>query len=371
MPTTIDPITGHSQTLVTGIYIARGDDTLGPYTPAEAAALIASGYLQPTDHAARNGDAAWVPLAGFLPPDSVPGTEPPPAPPETVVQPAHEAHPHRWRRLSVAFAVFLTVPLVIAVGARWWEGRAATRTAVLPPPPPARMPAVVVPSLPVAEHPAPSPVQEEIGGPLRGSISLASPDGGRTAFAGVHVMAYPLAALETALAPTVAAAQAARERLDPQIEAAESERSARAADEQTTLQAWHEAAPNDPLRSSLRFAYTGARTATQTAEDNLRFLLDERTAAAGGDIYFRSLPGPAAVAETDAGGRFTLDLPADDTPFAVMVCARPAANDGTVHPRCWIVRLSPSQRSGREPLRLDDSYLTSSAATESLVHTAD
>ena len=48
------------------IYIARGDDTLGPYQPAEAAELLKSGYLFPHDLAARNGDPAWVALSNFL-----------------------------------------------------------------------------------------------------------------------------------------------------------------------------------------------------------------------------------------------------------------------------------------------------------------
>ena len=385
MPTIIDPAKGHTQLLVTGIYIARGADTLGPYDSAEAAALVLGGYLRADDLAARNGDAAWVPLAGFLPPD-VPAQAgaPPPSAPASVVL-THETHPHRWRRLTAAFAVFLAVPLLVAGGARWRESRRPVVQPTAPPTPPAAAtalpsPAVAVPlpslppaagERPAAPLPSTAPVLEPAG-PLHGQVSLALPDGSRTVLAGVRVMAYPLATLEPALAPAAEAARAARERLDPQIEAAATERSARLADEQAALQAWREAAPADPMRPSLRFAYTGARTAARTAEDNARYLLDERTAAAGGEVYLRALPAPAVAAETDAGGNFVLDLPADDSVYAVVACARPAAADGdAVQPRYWFVKLSATQRPGREPLRLDISNLTSSAAPESLVRTAD
>ncbi len=375
MPTTIDLLKGHSETLVTGIYIARGDDTLGPYNSAEAAALVLGGYLHPADHAARNGDAAWVPLAAVLAPDFAPRAEPPPAAPESVPHPGRETHGHRWRRLSAAFAVLLAVPLLVAGGARWWENRhAATDRASIqapfapsPAPTPSASPAVVVEERPAAPLPTPA----EPDGPLRGSISLTPADGSRTSLAGLRVMAYPLAALETSLAPAATAAQTASERLDPQIEAAATERSVRATEEQAALQAWRDAAPADPMRPSLRFAYTGAKTAAQTARDNYRYLLDERTASAGGEAYLRDLPAPTVAADTDDGGGFTLELPKDDTPYAVVACARPTTDDGSTHPRYWFVKLSPAQRSGREPLRLDGGNLTSSAAPESLVHTAD
>ena len=49
MPTLSDSVRRQPGTVVTGIYIARGQDTLGPYNSLEAAALIRGGYLHDDD----------------------------------------------------------------------------------------------------------------------------------------------------------------------------------------------------------------------------------------------------------------------------------------------------------------------------------
>ncbi len=374
MPTITDPVSGHQVTVVTGIYIARGEDTLGPYNSVEAAALITGGYLHHDDYAARNGDSTWVPLADFLPPASFL-----PAGPTPVLTPSRPAvaptHPHRWRRLAAAFLILLAAPLLVAGGARWFGHRQGEeRSAVLPPAPkaessraPAPLPSAAVFPV-VREVPPPAPVP---GGPLHGSLVFPSPGGSQIPLAGVRVSAYPLTALAPALDQENATALAARARLDPQIEAAEAERARRTAEAQAALQAWRDASPADPLYKSLRFANAGAKTAAKTAEDDYRYLVDERTAAAGGETYFHGLPAPTVATDTDGQGGFTLTLPPGEEPYAVAACARHTADDGTTALRYWLVRLSPAQRAGHESIRLDEKNVSSAPAPESLIHTAD
>lgn len=362
MPTAKDLAASRSEKKATGIYIARGDETLGPYNPAEAAALVVGGYLHADDHAARNGDSAWVPLAEFLPP------------PSKSLKPERPAAPPRWRRLAVVFLLLAAVPFLVAGGVKWFEAHRAPRLPLAGSPSPtpvpsatlAPTPVAVVPPVAEAPTPPPTPVPD---GPLRGSLSLVAPDGRSVSAEGVRVRAYPLEVLETALAPTVAAAQVARARLDPQVDTAAAELATRVAEEQTALQAWQGADANDPLRSSLRFAYNGAKTAARTAAGNHRFLLEERAAAAGGEVFFRALPEPTVAMAADDAGNFTLDLPLDDRPYVVAADApRPAGEDRA---RRWLVRLTPAQRSGHETLRLDDGNSLSSASDDSLVHAAD
>lgn len=368
MPTLGDPVTGHHETVVTGIYIARGDDTLGPYNSLEAAALVAGGHLHADDYAARNGDTAWVALADFLPLSALRRATGPVAAPAFAVA-SGGTHPHRWRRLAAAFVILLAAPLVFASGMHWLGPRHADeRPAALRLPPPVRVASVPAPaSTPMADL-SPAPM---VDGPVHGSLSFALPGGGQTPVAGVRVSIYPLAALETSLAPINAEAQAARARFDPQIDAAATERATRAAETQAASRALREADPADPLIASLRFANTGARAAAKTADNDYRYLLDERTAAAGGGVYFLGLPAPTMTTDTDTRGHFTLPLPPGEEPFAVAACARQTADAGTAQMRYWLVKLSPAQRSGREGVRLDGDNVSSSTAVESLIHTAD
>ena len=350
MPTISDPVPGHHETVVTGIYIARGNDTLGPYNSLEAAALVVGGYLRADDYAARNGDPNWVSLAEFLPLSTVSRATAPAPSPATFTA---GTSPHRWRPLAAAAALLLLTPLLCAWGAHWFKHPQADAHANVPTvSQDERAPGVASPPPPQAPP-----------GPLTGSISLTPPGG-------VRVSAYPLAALEPVLARETADAQAARSRLDPQIEAAANERATRVSEAQAALKTLREADPADPLIASLRFANQEAKAAVKTAEDDYRYLVDERAAAAGGEFYFHGLPAPAVTTDTDAQGNFTLTMPPGDEPYAVAASGRETAGDGSVRSRYWLVRLSPAQRAGRDGLRPDDGNVSSSAAG-SLIHTAE
>ena len=367
MPTISPPATGQHAEVISGIYIARGTDTLGPYNSLEAAALVVGGYLRLDDYAARNGDPAWVSLTNFLPLSSVRRpVESTPASPG----PTGKPHPHRWRRLAAAFAILLTTPLLVAGGVHWFgHQRTVVPTAIsvpsqtAPVPDPPVVPAVV----PVAHEAVPPPTS----GPLNGSLSFTLPQTGQVSPAGVRVSAYPLAVLEPALGQEIADAQAARARLDTQIEAAAKERANRASEAQAALQALHEADPADPMFGSLRFSSQGAKAASKTAEEDYRYLLDERATAAGGDFYFHGLPVSEVAADTDAQGNFTLALPPGTDPYVVAASVRQTADDGVVRSRYWLLKLSPAQRAGRESVRLEDGNASSSSAVESLIHTAE
>ncbi len=376
MPTIGQPAAGQHTEVISGIYIARGNDTLGPYNSLEAAALVIGGYLRLDDYAARNGDASWCALADFLPLSAISRpAEPTPGPASPA--PVGEIHPHRWKPFAVALAALLAIPLCMAGGVRWFgHPRAIAPVAATPAPTPAPVPvpSVTPPPTPAAEVVRPvvaEPVPTAADGPLHGSLSFTLPQTGDVSLSGVRVMAYPLSALEPALGQKTADARAARTRLDPQIEAAARERATRTAEADTALKAWHEADPADAMTASLRFASQGAKTAAKTAEDDHRYLLDEREAAAGGGMFFQGLPAPEVSADTDAEGRFTLLLPPGTEPYAVAAAVRRTADDRVARTRYWLLQLSPAQRAGHAPLRLEDGNASSSAAAESLIHTVD
>ena len=378
MPTIGQSAAGQHAEVISGIYIARGNDTLGPYNSLEAAALVIGGYLRLDDYAARNGDTSWCALADFLPLSAVSRpAEPLPGP--VLPASAGETHPRRWKPLAVILAVLLAIALLVAGGVRWLERpRTAVPVAAAPAPVlmpvPVPLPSVTPPPPPAAEvvHPAVAePAPTVADGPVNGSLSFTLPQTEPVSLAGVRVSAYPLSALEPALAQETADAQATRARLDPQIEAAARDRAARAAEAATALKAWHGANPADPMITSLRFASQGAKAAAKTAGDDYRYLSDERETAAGGGMFFQGLPMPEVSADTDAEGHFTLTIPPGTEPYAVAASVRRMADDGVTRIRYWLLRLSPAQRAGREPLRLEDGNASSSSAAESLIHTAD
>ena len=365
------------------IFISRGDATLGPYSLGEAGQFVRSGYLKADDWAARDGDNAWTPLSTLLA-----------AEPAAAVSPPEPAAPARVgvQRSFWTGAAALCVVLVPAVWMhRLWgrqtpaPGPRQSLASALPraPSPPVALPTPPVPDVPhspVAVQPmtvAPSPEQstpastatpDEEPGPLDGIIQTTTPDGSSVGCADVKVSLYALDTLAPYLAEKKARARAELDRLTPEIAAAEVERTARIAAERAALKAFLDAAPADPLRPSLRFEHEQAVIAVKTADDDYRYLLDQRRDAAGADFYFRDLPDPLVTTRTDQAGRFTLALP----PGREFVVAARARQDtgGKARPGDWLVKVAPA--AGRSVnLSLDNHNATAAGSSASLIQTTD
>ena len=338
------------------IYIARGDDTLGPYTPGEAAGLVKTGYLLPEDFAARNGDAAWVALSSLLPAETAPG-----APGALPVSPAGNRPRRRW---------FLAVVVLACLAGGVLQLRLRTKVPRSQPSPSPRRPVSsvhpptgVAGVKPVAGEPSPPPVNGERAR-LSGVIRLVSPDGTPTTLAAVRVCVYPLQELTPYLATKKTAVQAELDRLTPLIEAAESEKNARLAAERSARQAFLDAVPSSDLEPSLRFNRDQSQAAVKDAENDCRYLLDQRREASKGEAYFRDLPTAAAMADTNARGEFALDLPPGEA-FAVAACVPQATRT-----RYWLVKISVGGK-GQKTVVLSDDNEAATGSPESLILTSD
>ena len=332
------------------IYIARGDNTLGPYTVAQAAELVRHGDLRTDDYAARDGDAEWVALESFLPGPAagVPATPPKPRRHRVrtalvlLLLGAAAVSLLRLRRspTPVAHPVLrseMPAPLVIVPTTANSPGAAATP---LTPAPPAS-----------TEPPGQKPAR------LAGTVLPAGP-------AVVRVSAYPLATLEPFLARKRAEMQAEIDGLAPQIAAAVAERAGCIDNEHRTLQAIFDAAPDDEMSASLVFAHDQAKAAVATAERSCRYLDDQRQAALDAAGYFQDLPPPVAMAQTDAEGGFTLELPAGG-PYAVAASASGTTPDGP-RPRYWLVKV-PAPEAGQPPLLLSNANALSTGTDAPLI----
>ncbi len=337
---------------VVSIYIAKGDDTLGPYTPGEAAELIKTGRLLPGDLAARNGDTAWVPLSILLP------GETPTRAPEIPRASATGRHP--WHRrslagiLAVVVVAFLVgeVPRVVRSRVKTLPLRVAKPVPPLPP---------VAEVKPAVDTPGPPPMNEK-GVRLSGTIRLISPDGTPTALPTVQVRAYPLPELVLYLEKRKVAVQAELDRLAPLIAAAESEKAITLVAERDARLALLDAVPGSDLEPSLQFNYDQSQAAAKNAKTDCRYLLDQRAEASRGDAYFRELPVAAITTNTNPEGEFFLDLPPGGA-FAVAASVPQAART-----RYWLVKVT-AEGEDLKTVVLSDDNEASHDSPESLIQT--
>lgn len=341
------------------IYIARGDDTLGPYTPGEAVELIKTGYLQSDDLAARNGDVAWVALSSLLLVQAAS-----PNLPDALDVNLAGRRPRRLRLLALMLAVVVAAFLARGVPrsllptnplrsqpSLQWSG------------PPVLPPVDIAGVKPAVNAPISSPVNKE---PVRlsGVIRLVSTEGTPITLATVRVRAYPLRELMPYLGKVKAEVQAELDRLTPLIEAAESEKSFRITAEANARQALIATDPADDLEPSLRFTFDQARAAVKDAENDCGYLRGQRRETSRGEVYFRDLPDAVAMANTNQEGEFTLDLPPGEA-FAVEASVPQGAR--TLY---WLVKIS-TENEGQKPIVLSDDNVASSGSPESLILTKD
>ena len=348
----------HAETAPMSIYIAWDDAALGPYTPAQVVQLVECGCLSMDDHAARDGDTDWMPLASLL----------------TVLAASHRvaggppAPPARrpWLLATLLALTLLTVllaPMIRRMGGA--GGRQVPPAQVLKPLFRVTLPDVIdVPDTgPVDVLPA-----EEHGGRLSGTISLAAANASAVASRTLIVRAYPLKDLEPYLAQKKAAAQVELDRLGPLLESAEAERKMRVAAEQSASQALLDTSPASDLYSAVRFAHQQAAGAVKAAEENIRYYTAQRHEVTDGKYYLYDLPVAVATAETNTQGEFTLELPSGG-PFAVVAADLPETATGG-HARYWMVKVFYTDTS-EKTLLLSDRNATSVASAESLIQTED
>ena len=104
------------------IYIARGEDTLGPYTPEDAVALMQIGLLAADDLAAREGDAAWVPLTALLSQAGV----------SVTTGQTGRTSVEAKRRLRASLTILPLAVLLLVGVAFWWRSQPPSASVVPP-----------------------------------------------------------------------------------------------------------------------------------------------------------------------------------------------------------------------------------------------
>ena len=156
-------------------------------------------------------------------------------------------------------------------------------------------------------------------------------------------------------------------RLTAQLQMAEAERKRRLAMARDAQQAYLDASPSDPLRTSLHFAAGQAKSDVSTATANYQYFLDERDDVLDGDFYFRDLPRPTAEVQTNEEGEFALDLPTGGTYVLAARVRQTGLGDTRTH--YWLLKVALEDGSQRVfPLSNDN--LASSGSADSLIHTA-
>ena len=128
---------------------------------------------------------------------------------------------------------------------------------------------------------------------------------------------------------------------------------------------YHRALPN---RESLRDSYNQAQQAAKRAGAEYRRLREARDFYYTGAFYFGLLLNPIQTAETDADGRFIIEVPQQGA-FVIGAKAQRSVGDSTEH-YYWLL---PVSLGGQQKFsqNLSNSNLTSTTGTSSLIHTKD
>ena len=197
---------------------------------------------------------------------------------------------------------------------------------------------------------------------------MKSASGGLTRFADVRVAAYALDALQPSLNQENARLDGELGRLEPQLKAAAAARAEREEAAESALQASLQSPARDPLHPALVFAARQARADLGTATADYRYVLDERAEVMDEETYYRKLPPPVAESQTDAAGKYHLELPAGGR-YAVAACVRRTGITGT-DTHYWLVKVELPDGSTRS-LPLSDDNVASSGSEQSLLRTAD
>ena len=137
-------------------------------------------------------------------------------------------------------------------------------------------------------------------------------------------------------------------------------------------QRWHQALrqlrSDDPNRESFRNSYNQAEQAANRARAEYQRLREARDFYYTGAFYFSLLVNPIQTAETDADGRFVIEVPPQGA-FVIGAQAQRSVGDSTEQ-YYW---LQPVSLEGQQKFsqNLSNSNLTSTTGTSSLIHTKD
>jgi len=126
---------------------------------------------------------------------------------------------------------------------------------------------------------------------------------------------------------------------------------------------------NDPNRDTVRQSYTQARTAADRAEAEYQKVRESRDFYYSGAFYFGLLSNPIQTAETDADGKFAIQVPITGG-FVVAAKAERYVPLGYTEYYYW---LQPVSLDGQQQLvqNLSSNNLTSTKGTSPLLHTQD
>jgi len=202
-----------------------------------------------------------------------------------------------------------------------------------------------------AEQPASEAYRSAPKGTVLGQVFVSSREGENFKLGAVEVGLYDRCAIDTLLAAAKKRADVEIQQLSPAVDAA------KAAKDKA------DAAAKPYSRS-----YGEVLEAKYRAQDEYEKVLASRDFYYSGAFYFGLLRNPIHVAETDADGRFAIEVPKTGT-FVIAAKAQRTVGEYTEH-YYW---LQPVLLEGEQQLtqNLSNNNLTSTTGTSSLIVTQD
>lgn len=285
------------------VYIARDGESLGPYSEEQLREYVKAGIFRPDELACFEGRDNWRPIKDVFPPRMAKIAIP--APTQTIeprrTEEAKLAGSKKDRSTSLGFltafgGVFAAGLALMLVWHFLFASRSTTASSTTVAVAPARQTAA---DLFTAK------------GHLNGEIFIATQGGTAYKLGAVEVGLYKLERIKPTIERTKGNISTLLAALDPGVEAAR--------------------ANKDAKDKTAQYGYD-----SQAHDEYIR-LLEKREAVTDGENYLTSLPGADAVTETNADGKFAIELPTRGE-YAIVAKAQRSVGKDTEH-YYWIIKV--------------------------------
>jgi hypothetical protein len=205
-------------------------------------------------------------------------------------------------------------------------------------------------------------------GTLSGQVFVSTKGGENFKLGAVQVGLFDRNGIDAFIKATKTYADIKIQELNRSIEDALAAKKQAEEAEGSWYQAQRQSRYDDPNRESLRNSYNQAEQAANRARAEYRKVRGARDFYYTGAFYFGLLVNPIQTAETDADGRFVIEVPQQGA-FVIGAQAKRSVGDSTEH-YYW---LQPVSLGGQQKFsqNLSNNNLTSTPGTSSLIHTND
>ena len=353
------------------IYVTRDGTTHGPYTEIQAREYLKQGIFSDDDLACHEGASEWQPLSTLIRSPANFGKAKQPA--------VERSQANPYSPLVVFLAGFFGVTLaggVLMLGWQFFLRDKIKKTEMVSfsaKPTPAEIVSTAPKSPPTetVSAPAKPTIVEKLFDrkcDLSGEVFIVTKGGQNYKLGLVPISLFSNEAIQPYLDEKKKVAAAELARLKPLVTAAKSDSDRKEIAERAAFDAYLNADYSSPNRNKLDAAHKLAQDQASKAQSAYFELIRQQSRYLSGHFYFSDFPKPLVTSQTNADGRFTIEIPAKGE-FVVAANAKRSVGDSTER-YFWLIKVS-LDGDAKKAIMLSNNNLTSESAPDSLIQTDD